>query len=324
LKRGSKLTLSFLLIAVLYGYFISAAIHVEAPSAHSPVQFYSNQRRQDLPYTLRTLFKKATRSIHLTMYALTDPGIIQTLKASASRGVDVQVDYDPSATDKKLPNPIRSEPIKSRGLMHRKIVLIDDTLVFLGSANMTRASLALHDNLTCGFYHPGLAQFLRSSTQGSYTFKAGAQNATLWLLPDPTGEALRLLLQEIRQAKISISISMFTLTHPELVEALIQAHQRGVKVKLAIDYYAGRGASKKALDRLRAVGIPLTLSGGSQLLHHKWAYIDSKTLILGSTNWTKAAFTKNHDCLLFLYDLTAIQRKYMDKLWRVVELEAYK
>ena len=30
---------------------------------------------------------------------------------------------------------------------------------------------------------------------------------------------------------------MFTLTHPDLVEALIQAHQRGVDVEVAIDYY---------------------------------------------------------------------------------------
>lgn len=313
---------SFLFIAAFYGWFIYAATTPELPSQKNPLVFYSNQKRQDLYLTLREAFKQATHSIHLTMYALTEPKMITTLKDKAASGVDVKIFYDPSAADKKLPPPIQSFPIKSRGLMHRKIVVIDDSVVFLGSANMTAASLSLHDNLTCGIYHPDLSHFLQNQANASFKFTIQTQPAELWLLPNKTGEALTTLLAQIASAKESISIAMFTLTHTALVDALIQAHQRGVKVTLAIDYYAGRGAGQKAIKTLTAAGVKILLSQGVQLLHHKWAYIDRRTLVLGSTNWTKAAFTKNQDCLLFLFDLSSQQKKYLDNLWKVILLES--
>jgi len=315
--KNSKLILSLLSIAALYAWFILAAITPELPSPDHPVIFYSNQRRQDLHLTLKTAFEKASHSIHLTMYALTDAKMIETLHQKASSGIDVKIYYDPSAAEKKLPSPIQSVPVKARGLMHRKIAVIDDSLVFLGSANMTTASLSLHDNLTCGIYHPGLAHFLQNPTAPSFAF----DNSELWLLPDRSGQALNRLLAQINEAKESISIAMFTLTHPVLVDALIAAHKRGILVSLAIDYYAGRGASQKAILHLQQAGVKVFFSQGVQLLHHKWAYIDRRTLILGSTNWTRAAFTKNQDCMLFLFDLSIDQKKYMDRLWNIIKLE---
>lgn len=312
-----KLTLSLLSIAALYAWFISAAITVELPSSDYPIIFYSNQQRQDLHLTLRRAFEKASRSIHLTMYALTDGKMIETLRQKAISGVEIKIYYDPSAAEKNLPAPIQSIPVKAKGLMHRKIIVIDDSLVFLGSANMTTASLSLHDNLTCGIYHPGLAQFLQNPVAPSFAF----DQAELWLLPDRSGQALSRLLSQINEAKETISIAMFTLTHPVLVDALIAAHKRGISVILAIDYYAGRGASQKAILQLQQAGIKVFFSQGVQLLHHKWAYIDRRTLILGSTNWTKAAFTKNQDCLLFLFELSTDQKKYIDQLWNIIKLE---
>jgi len=318
---AKKYKLSLLCIAALYAWFIYAATTPDLPTPQNSLVFYSNQKRQDLDLTLRESLKQATRSIHLTMYALTESKIIEILQTKAGAGVDVKVFYDPSTGGKKLPSPIQSHPIQSRGLMHRKIVVIDDALVFLGSANMTRASLSLHDNLTCGIYHPGLSQFLQSPTASFFKFTIASQPAEIWLLPDKTGQALTTLLSQIHSAKTSISIAMFTLTHPALVEALSAAHRRGVAVTVALDYYAGRGASQKAVKHLTEIGIKILLSQGAQLLHHKWAYIDQETLILGSTNWTKAAFTKNQDCLLFLFELSQDQKKYLNTLWNIILLE---
>lgn len=314
--------LSLLAVAAFYAWFIYAATTPDLPSQKNCIFFYSNQRRQDLYLALRAAFKKASQSIHLTMYALTDAKMIETLRTQAASGVNVQVFYDPSAAEQKLPAPIQSTPVKSRGLMHRKIALIDDSLIFLGSANMTTSSLSLHDNLTCGLFHPGLCRYLKSPSAPSFEFDINGKPALICLLPDKSGGALKNLLSQIGSAKKSLSIAMFTLTHPALVEAVIQAHRRGVAVTIATDYYAGRGASKKAIKSLKEAGIKIVLSQGVQLLHHKWAYIDRQTLILGSTNWTKAAFTKNQDCLLFLFELAKDQQKYLDALWKTILLES--
>jgi phosphatidylserine/phosphatidylglycerophosphate/cardiolipin synthase-like enzyme len=115
---------------------------------------------------------------------------------------------------------------------------------------------------------------------------------------------------------------MFTLTHPEITQALLRAKKRGVEVTIAADYYTAKGASKKTLETMRNGGIKILNSQGRQLLHHKWAIIDDLTLIMGSANWTKAAFSKNQDFLFFLFPLNQDQRKFLNKLWNVIEMES--
>ena len=43
---------------------------------------------------------------------------------------------------------------------------------------------------------------------------------------------------------------------------------------------------------------------------------------MGSANWTKAAFSKNHDFLFFLSPLTENQREFLSKLWEIIEQES--
>jgi phosphatidylserine/phosphatidylglycerophosphate/cardiolipin synthase-like enzyme len=306
---------SFFLIAALYGWLIYAATHPTLPSPDHPLIFYSNQARQDFHLTLARAIAQAHHSIDITMYTLSDEKMIQKLHQKALSGVKVTIYFDPKGGSLPLPAPITPIPLKARGLMHRKIVVIDDAHVFLGSANMTTASLMLHDNLSLGFYNPELAHFLACPTPAPFTFAGGR----LFLLPH--SDALPTLLETLGRAQKEIFCAMFTLTHPDLIDALIQAHRRGIKVTVALDYYTARGAGQKGTTLLKQAGVPLLVSRGVQLLHHKWALIDQTTLVLGSTNWTGAAFTRNHDCLLFLEPLSKEHQKYMEKLQHTLTLE---
>lgn len=275
--------------------------------------------RQDLRLTFKKAIKSAHKHIHITMYALTDPLILKWLR---HQNVETTLYFDPSAGHIDSSPHFQATALKAKGLMHKKILIIDDALVFLGSANMTTSSLLLHDNLTIGFHSPPLAQFLQGNTPSPFFFQVGQNLAEIHLLPDKEGKALTRLIHELDSAKKSISLSMFTLTHPLLIQSLISAKNRGVNVTLCIDFYAARGASKKALSLLSQENIPILLSRGQQLLHHKWALIDNQTFILGSTNWTKAAFTKNQDCLLFLKELSSSQIAYLKKLWKITTVES--
>ena len=114
---------------------------------------------------------------------------------------------------------------------------------------------------------------------------------------------------------------MFTFSHPLLIEELIGAHQRGVDVTVAVDYYTGRGAGALALQTLSKGGIKVFLSQGQQLLHHKWMVVDN-SLLLGSANWTKAAFSVNQDFFLLLHPLSSDQKKYLKKLCHIIRVEA--
>ncbi len=214
-------------------------------------------------------------------------------------------------------------PIRHKGLMHQKIVVLDHELVFIGSANMTSASLRMHDNLVVGLVSRTVAKFLEEHkpySPGYLRATVGGQEIELWLLPDPRGHALTELRKEVRSATRSIRIALFTFTHPGLIEEVIDAHQRGVKVTIVVDMHSGLGASSKAIEKLKKAGVPIFLSQGTQLLHHKFIYIDEQTLVTGSANWTKAAFYKNSDCILALHHLNEDQKRFMNRLWHSIAI----
>lgn len=260
------------------------------------------------------------------MYSVTDPQLLNLLKQKADNGLETIILYDPSATSKlenKLGKNAYAYPIRLEGgLMHRKILVLDDKISFLGTANFTTQSLKMHDNLVVGIFNPELARFLKSCHTSSFDFSTDAQDAELWLLPDRTGAALNQLLKIIKEAKKSIYIAMFTLTHPVIIQSLIDAHRRNVDVKIAVDHYTAQGASFKAIETCRREGIPVLLSRGQQLFHHKWAIIDYSKFIVGSTNWTKTAFTKNQDCFIIFHKISSKQKKTVKKIWKLIELES--
>ena len=316
--KKSKILLSLLSLAALYFFLIRAALNPSLPSPQNPIVFYSNQKRDDFRQVLKKAFSIAQKSIFITMYAITDEELLKKLYQKAQNGISVRVRHDHKSGSTPLQIPIVATPVKAKGLMHRKIITTDDAHVFIGSANMTTSSLVLHDNLSVGFYHPPLACFLNNPTS-SY-FDLENRSCRIWLLPDL--EALDYLIEQLDQAERSIFVAMFTLTHPQLLEALAKAAKRGVHVNVAVDHYAARGASKKAVKFLQDNKIPVTFSQGLQLLHHKWAYIDRSQVIFGSTNWTKAAFAKNQDCLVFLKSLNPAEQKLFDNLSHAIALES--
>jgi phosphatidylserine/phosphatidylglycerophosphate/cardiolipin synthase-like enzyme len=263
------------------------------------------------------------------MFGLSDRAILSALYKKIEKEIPTKIYYDTggSARIYKTLQGADIHPIKEAGLMHQKIVVIDDSLVFIGSANMTSASLRMHDNLVVGFTSSAVAKFVKEHepfTSGYLRSRVGGQEIELWLLPDPRGHALTELKKNIRSAKQSIRVALFTFTHPALVDELIDAHRRGVHVTVVIDMHSGMGASSKTVEKLQKANVPILLSQGVQLLHHKFIYIDEKILVSGSANWTKAAFYKNADCILTLHNLNKEQRKFMNSLWKSISAATHK
>ena len=309
----------FLFIAIL-SFFVWVAIkstHPCLPSEKRPLILYSNQCKDDLKLVYLRAIESANSSLFLVIYGLTAPDIIKALQKKIEEGIVVRVFYDTGGSkgiESHLPKEV-AFPIKSSGLMHKKI------RVFMGSANLTESSLHMHDNLVLGCYHKGLSTFLQTSLDPSYQFTIQGQDLELWSLPEQEKKAIGRILDEINKAKNSLRVCMFTFTSKEIANALLEAKKRGVKIEVAFDFYSARGASKQNLETLQKENIATFTSKGGKLLHHKWCLIDEKTLILGSTNWTGSAFSKNDDCLIFLEGLLPQQIQMMETIWNTLDLD---
>lgn len=278
---------------------------------------YSNHCRQNLQLTLIDAIDTAKESIHLISFGLSDKAILKALKDKEDKNIFIYYDTRSSPNIKKILNKSNVFPITENGFLHQKILIIDKKMVFLGSANFTKSSLRMHDNLVVGFYHPRIAEFLTKKTPFSpsqlQTSIAG-QKIDLWILPDSKNHAINHLKSIIRLSHKKITVAMFTLTHPQVVEELINAKKRGVKVQVMVDFHSGTGVSAQAVSKLKENKIPVLLSKGQKLMHHKFLYVDESILVLGSTNWTKAAFYKNRDCFVSLYQLSEKQKSFMNHL----------
>jgi phosphatidylserine/phosphatidylglycerophosphate/cardiolipin synthase-like enzyme len=310
--------------ALFSTWFVWESLVPNLPRAGESPRLYSNQCQQDIRATLLNAIRQASSSVHLVMFGLSDRAILTALKEKIQKNIPTTIYYDTGGSPKlfKFLQGANVHPVKNTGLMHQKIVVLDNSMVFVGSANMTTPSLKMHDNLVLGFVSPSVARFLQSHkpfSPGYFQTKVGKQELELWLLPDPRGHALASLRKKIRNAKRTIKIALFTFTHQGLVDELLEARTRGVNVSIVIDMHSGMGASSRTVERLEKGGISVLLSQGMQLLHHKFIYIDDQMLVMGSANWTKAAFYKNSDCILSLNHLNSEQKRFMTNLWRKIE-----
>lgn len=336
-RKMQKSILAFLVFLIFLGFFWAAEelTTTRLPASDAPPLLYANQVRDDLEMTFSTAINEARHSVLLMIYTLTDPKVIQALKQKSEEGVDVRVICDGKASpfaDRKLGTKVKTLKRFGDGLMHQKILVVDGAQVWIGSANMTGESLRMHGNLVTAMHSPALGQMIhekaaampeegRGAAISHRQFLLGGQNLEMWFLPDDKG-AVRKLKGMIESAQKTVRVAMFTWTRKDLAQAVVEAAKRGVKVEVVLDHFAGNGAGAHVAKFLKTNGIPVFLSQGSALLHHKFMYIDGETLVNGSANWTKAAFTQNDDCFLVLHNLSDQQKSQMDRLWDVIKKES--
>lgn len=330
-QRQIKKWLTSLLIAVIVA--LAAWIHDVDSSdsfAQEPgeIEFYANQTDNNLVKTFSQAIENAQQSVSLIIYSLTDPTIINCLKNKANAGIPVHVVCDAKASPHIQQKLGPNIPVVRRfgpGLMHQKILVVDNATTWIGSANMTTESLKMHGNLVNAIQSE---RFAAAAIKKAFTleeegrapplpqeqFTIDGQKIELWFLPDCKHASLR-IKELIRQAQESIRIAMFTWTRYDFVKEVVSAANRGIKVEVVIDRNQGRGSCANVVHMLEENGIPIFLSDGEALLHHKFLYVDGHTLVNGSANWTKAAFTQNDDCFIVIHDLTEEQHAKMDALW---------
>lgn len=281
----------------LFSLILYLSLSVALPTSRSPIKLYSSQQRNDLNRTLVQAVKQARQTITLKTYALTDRSLLSLLKKRAREGLSVHLYYDEKASPKLThleEERFHLYPQKGKGLFHEKIWIFDEETVFLGSTNLTPSSLRMHDNMMIGLYAPELAQELSRGRPDTF-LREGLQ---YFSLPHP--EALSVLIETLRGAKREIKLTLFTFTHPALAEVLSELHHKGIKIALTLDGTTARGASLKVKEFLEMEGVPVRASRGLELSHTKWGIIDGHTHLIGSANWTKAAFQKNKDFLLII------------------------
>jgi phosphatidylserine/phosphatidylglycerophosphate/cardiolipin synthase-like enzyme len=277
--------------------------------------------------------------------------------AASDRGVSVRVLLDASdwapditADNRRVVSHLAEHGVECRfddpGVTtHAKMVVIDRTVVVLGSSNWNEYAFREHEQANVMIENPQIGGVFteyfdrlwetRLPVDGvEIAFDAARSDGpTIIPLPDGPETALyaALLLELLPRARRSVHVAMYRVSvypsYPgslanELVDGLISAARRGLDVRILIDdcrYYADSAdANLVSAIYLYQHGIEVRFDGPEETTHAKLVVIDGESVVLGSTNWNYYSLEQNVEAnvgLLRIPQVAEAFEAYFEILW---------
>lgn len=175
--------------------------------------------------------------------------------------------------------------------MHRKLLIKDSHTLYVGSANFTNSSLVMHHNILLRLTYRPLVRYCEkmfSKHQGSFYSK----NIDFYYLPHKKSLPLRHLLKRIQFTKSSMTLMLYSLTHPQIIQAIEKLAKKNVQITIYLD-------KKQYMAYPIHYPFPVNLVHNRGLFHYKCGIFDNEEVVIGSANWTKNGFHRNLETLVF-------------------------
>ncbi|KKD59299.1 phosphatidylserine synthase [Grimontia sp. AD028] len=142
-----------------------------------------------------------------------------------------------------------------------------------------------------------------------------AQTATSWFSPGRTCAAG--IIEQLKLARKTIDICVFTIADNDITKHILEAHKRGVKVRIVTDNdkMYDKGSD---VEYLAEQGVAVKIDTTQYHMHHKFAIFDECRLINGSFNWTRSASKYNQEDITLTDDrrfVSAFSRQF-EQLWQ--------
>ena len=144
---------------------------------------------------------------------------------------------------------------------------------------------------------------------------SGAARSQAWFSPGP--DCLNAINAQLRHARRCVDICVFTLSDDRITREVLNAHRRGLALRLITDNEKEFDAGSD-VAQLRDAGVPVAVDRTPAHMHHKFAIFDGTWLLNGSYNWTRSACEQNEENLVLTND-AALVRQFsteFDQLWR--------
>lgn len=193
------------------------------------------------------------------------------------------------------------------GSTHAKGFCIDGRYVLFGSTNLTQQSITKNHETNLLLDDPKAASGFDAYFM--HLWKGGKHGG---IILDPPmiadGGFKDVLVNLIDTAKMRLEFSIYFFIHTEIEEALIRAHERGVKITGFIHQHNSFGIwyvrrTRDTANRLLQAGISDLHFGPSHLFtHSKFIVKDRKEVMLGTGNWLVEDVKTHPQIYIHLHD----------------------
>ena len=123
------------------------------------------------------------------------------------------------------------------------------------------------------------------------------------------------------ETSIDLLLSNAELTDNPLLEHLVAAHRRGVRIRVLLDASSWAPSiterNRPTVEYLQSVGIEARFDDPEVTVHAKLLVVDRRTVLVGSTNWNRYAFSE-HEQANLLIECAPVGEAfadYFDRLW---------
>jgi cardiolipin synthase len=256
---------------------------------------------------VRGLIVSARARVLVEMYELGRPDIVRELGDAVARRVSVRVITDPTVVVSRrsaaaldtLGVPERVYPVDDgrHQIDHVKLLIVDGEAV-VGGMNWGAHSDRNHDYVIETHVTNDVNRLTRIFEQ-DWSLSGGRPSplaaASGEIAQTAPGHEIRSMLESALIHAVRRALAeVYTLTDPEVVAELVEAHRRGAVVRVLLD--PNQPYNLHAYAMLKAGGVEVRwypIPRGA-LLHAKIGLFDGE-LVLGSANWTLSGLGVNHE-----------------------------
>jgi cardiolipin synthase len=274
---------------------------------------------------------KATKSLRIKMFLFSDPSLLKAVIAAQHRGVDVRIMLNPERRDGEKENHDSRKTLVDGGvhvidsnpqfdLTHEKSMVVDDETAFVQSLNWETKNLTVTRDYAIVTSHQHEVAEVAQCFDADWNrtkFEAGNHSHLIWCI----GNGRERIGQFIDAAKHSLWLQNERYQDPVIIEHLIRAHTRGVKIHIMA----------RPPDKLKKAKLSEGVSGLRSLadigvkvrklkhvkLHAKVLLADDKIAIVGSINLAPGSFDGRRELAIQVDDEHIIHRirKTLEEDW---------
>jgi phosphatidylserine/phosphatidylglycerophosphate/cardiolipin synthase-like enzyme len=284
-----------------------------------------------------TSLSDAKSSILIMSYTLSDPEVINMLAKKANEGKKITIVIDKDHMGSVLPFADKFSLLTrkgSEGRIHHKITVIDQETVWIGSANLSPEAFTRQSNTMIYLKNREMAAALHEEMEAFAGLRQrssrplppliiNGQKVELLLFPHvPFGiknspeQALNSygkarLIEMIQNAQTSLRFAICVWTDPEIMQAVIQAKNRGVNVEVIV-----WKEEESTVLASKLAGIKITPKPHLPLMHNKWMIVDDESFFNTSANWSRSWFSRNDESAVIINNLTPQQKQGLLDYWK--------
>lgn len=253
------------------------------------------------------LIRSARARVLVEMYELGRADLVQELGDAVGRGVSVRVITDPTvvpsrrsaATLDSLGVPERVYPVDDgrHQIDHVKLLVVDGEAA-VGGMNWGHHSDRNHDYVLETRVTLDVDRLVRIFDQ-DWSLAGGHPSPLAAIAGEvaqtaPGAEIRSMLEAALIHATRRALAEVYTLTDPEVIAELVEAHRRGAVVRVLLDPNQAYNLHGYAVLRAGGVEVRWYPIPRGALLHAKIGLFDGE-LVLGSANWTLSGLGVNHE-----------------------------